>query len=61
MSLDASRPRTWTALRGAGRTVIGGEKQVVREIAPAPDYPLVLLDLFGVGSAVLHRVRGWAD
>ncbi|WP_263119502.1 glycoside hydrolase family 16 protein [Cellulomonas fimi] len=68
--LDVSRPHTWTVLWGAGRTVIGCEGEVVREIDQAPDYPLLLmLDLFDVGpaggrypkSAVLHRVRGWAD
>jgi hypothetical protein len=68
--LDASRPHTWTAQWGAGRTIIGCDGVVVRRLEQAPRYPLMLLiDLFetdaGVGrhpkSALLHGVRGWGS
>lgn len=68
--VDATRPHTWTAIWGAGETVIGCEGVVLRRLSQAPDYPLFLmLDLFEVeapgGSypktAVLHRVGGWSQ
>lgn len=67
--VDATRPTTWTAIWGAGRTLIGCADRVVRVIEQAPDYPLFLmLDLFEIGprtgsypkSASITRVRGWA-
>lgn len=67
--LDASRPHTWSAVWGGGRTTIGCEGQVVRQVEQAPDYPMFLmLDLFEIGppggtypkTATLHRVRGWS-
>ncbi|WP_324014929.1 hypothetical protein [Microbacterium sp. JZ37] len=69
LPFDAARPHTWTAIWGAGETVIGCEGVVVRRIPQAPDCPLFLLvDLFEVGgrggsypkTARLHRVRGWS-
>jgi hypothetical protein len=66
--LDASLPHTWSAIWGGGRTTIGCEGRVVRELEQAPDYPMLLmLDLFEIGppggaypkTAILHRVRGW--
>ncbi|GAA3628645.1 hypothetical protein GCM10022236_33750 [Microlunatus ginsengisoli] len=68
LPFDATRPHTWTAIWGAGRTLIGCEGTVVRRIEQASAYPLFLmLDLFEIGppggsypkSALLHRVRGW--
>ncbi len=68
LPLDASRPHTWTAIWGAGETVIGCEGDVVRRIAQAPDYPMFLMvDLFEIGpprgrypkSATIHHLRGW--
>jgi hypothetical protein len=65
----AGEPHTWTAIWGGGETLIGCEGVVVRRIAQAPAYPLLLLvDLFEIGSpqgsypksAVVHSVRGWA-
>ena len=67
----ASRPHTWTAVWGQGRTLIGCEGVVVAEFAQAPAYPLVLmLDLFELDgqssdasaypkTARIHRVQGW--
>jgi hypothetical protein len=66
--LDATRPHTWTAVWGAGETVIGCDGVVVRRIAQAPEYPLFLMvDLFeldpSVGpypkTATIHHFRGW--
>lgn len=67
--LDASRPHTWTAIWGAGETVIGCEGRVVRRIPQSPGYPVfLLLDLFEVEpgggtypkTARVHHVRGWS-
>jgi hypothetical protein len=41
--LDAARPHTWTAVWGAGETIIGCERVVLRRIPQAPDYPLFLM------------------
>lgn len=68
---DATRPHTWTAVWGAGGTVVGHDGVVVRRLAQAPAYPLFLMvDLFETGprgpagdypkSARVHRVRGWS-
>jgi hypothetical protein len=68
--VDASRPHTWTAIWGAGGTVIGCEGRVVGRFTQAPDYPLILMiDIFETGgrspvtaypkTARIHRVRGW--
>ena len=66
--IDASRPHTWTAIWGAGETIIGCEGAAIRYLPQAPDYPMFLmLDLFEIGprggtypkSAILHHVRGW--
>ncbi len=70
LPFDAGRPHTWTVTWGDGATIVGCEGRVVRRIAQAPDYPLVLMvDLFEIGpprgphpkTAVVHRVRAWAD
>jgi hypothetical protein len=68
---DATRPHTWTAVWGAGSTVIGCDGVVLRRLRRAPAYPLFLMvDLFEVAppgpaadypkSARVHRVRGWS-
>ena len=69
--VDASRSHTWTVVWGGGRTVIGCEGVLVRQLAQSPDYPMqLMLDLFEVGgdrsgayprSAWVHRVRGWDE
>jgi hypothetical protein len=68
LPFDATRPHTWTAIWGNGKTVIGCEGMVVRLLYQAPDYPLFLmLDLFEIGdprgeypkTATIHSVRGW--
>ncbi|MGW9114066.1 hypothetical protein [Microbacterium sp. NPDC055683] len=68
LPFDAARPHTWTVVWGGGETIVGCEGVLVRRIAQAPGYPLMLLvDLFEVAapagaypkSAVVHRVRGW--
>jgi hypothetical protein len=65
---DATTPHTWTAIWGRGRTTIGCNGVVVRELDQATDYPMFLLvDLFEIGppggtypkQAVLHHIRGW--
>jgi len=70
LGFDASRPHTWTVIWGNGETVIGCEGRVIRHLAQAPDYPLLLLvGLFEVGppagdypkTAMVHRVVGWQD
>ncbi|MFI6424624.1 hypothetical protein [Promicromonospora sp. NPDC050880] len=70
LPFDATRPHTWTAIWGAGETVIGCEGTVLRRIPQSPRYPLFLMvDLFEIGSpgggypktAVVHRVRGWQE
>jgi hypothetical protein len=67
---DAGERHTWTVAWDAGGTLIGCEGRVVRRLAQAPGYPLVLmLDLFELGeprgahpkTALVHRVRGWSD
>lgn len=70
--LDASRPHTWTAIWGAGETLIGCEGRLLRRLAQAPSYPMfVMLDLFEIGprkgnnnntypkTAHLHHFRAW--
>lgn len=69
--VDASAPHTWTAVWGDGETTIACDGAVVRRLAQAPDYPMLLMvDLFELGphptgtypkTAWLHRVRGWED
>ena len=68
LPFDATEPHTWTAIWGGGRTLIGCEGTVLRDLPMAPDYPLVLmLDLFEIGTsqgpypktATIHSVRGW--
>jgi hypothetical protein len=68
LPFDASKPHTWTAIWGEGKTIIGCEGIVVRHLRQAPDYPLFLmLDLFEIGSprgeypkiATIHSFRGW--
>lgn len=68
--VNAAQPHTWTAIWGDGRTAIGCDGIIVRELAQAPDYPLFLmLDLFEIGppggdypkTAMLHAFRGWSD
>lgn len=70
LPLNASEPHTWTAVWGPAGTVIGCEGRVVRRLAQAPCYPLLLMvDLFEIGprsapqsypkTARVHRVRGW--
>ena len=68
--VNASSPHTWTVIWGDGETVIGCEGDVVRRIAQAPDYPLILMiDLFEIGprggaypkSALIHHVRAWHE
>lgn len=70
LPFDASEPHTWTVIWGEGETVIGCEGEILRRIAQAPDYPLLLLiDLFETGGpggrypkrATLRRVRAWAS
>ncbi|MFN8191636.1 MAG: family 16 glycosylhydrolase [Nocardioidaceae bacterium] len=70
LGFDASRPHTWTVIWGNNQTVIGCEGRVIRRLAQAPDYPLLLLvGLFEVGrpagdypkTAMVHRVVGWQD
>lgn len=66
--VDATRPHTWTVIWHDTLTTIGGEGRIVRRIAQARHYPLVLMiDLFEIGnpsgpypkSATVHAVRGW--
>ncbi len=68
LPFDASTPHTWTAIWGAGDTLIGCEGVLLRRLPQSPDYPLfVMLDLFEIGepdgrypkTATLHRFRGW--
>ena len=68
LPFDATRPHTWTVIWGRGETIIGCEGLVLRHLAQAPDYPLVLmLDLFEVATpggrypkeAFIHSVLGW--
>lgn len=68
--VDAGSPHTWSVVWGDGETLIGCDGMVVRRLAQAPDYPLLLmLDLFEVEApggaypkrALLHRVVGWGD
>ncbi|KJL46197.1 hypothetical protein RS84_02821 [Microbacterium hydrocarbonoxydans] len=68
LPFDASRPHTWTVIWGEGKTIIGCEGRVLRRLAQAPDYPMILLiDLFEIGpaggtypkTATIHRVRAW--
>ena len=69
--VDASGPHTWTVVWGGGRTVIGCEGVVVRQLAQSPDYPVqLMLDLFEIGddrsgeypkTARVHHVRGWDE
>jgi hypothetical protein len=70
VAVDATKPHTWTAVWGAGETLIGCEGVVVRRLPQAPDYPLFLMvDLFEIGppvgtypkSAMVHHFRGWAE
>lgn len=70
LPFDATRPHTWTAIWGAGETVIGCEGTILRHIPQSPRYPLFLMvDLFEIGppggrypkTAVVHRVRGWQE
>nr|BFF20929.1 hypothetical protein GCM10025730_44500 [Promicromonospora thailandica] len=69
LPFDVTRPHTWTAIWGAGETVIGCGGTVLRRIPQSPRYPLFLMvDLFEIGppagsypkTAVVHRVRGWS-
>ncbi len=64
------RPRTWTAVWGPEGTVIGCDGRVLRRVAQAPSYPLVLMvDLFQLSApagaypktATVHEVRGWGS
>ncbi|WP_433795756.1 hypothetical protein [Actinoplanes sp. CA-252034] len=68
--VDAARPHTWTAIWGAGGTVIGCEGRVLGRFGQAPGYPLILMiDIFEIGgrsadgaypkTARVHRVQGW--
>lgn len=68
LPFDASRLHTWTVIWGDGGTIIGCEGKVLRRIAQAPDYPLVLMiDLFEIGppvgrypkTATISAVRAW--
>lgn len=68
LPFDARRPHTWSVIWGGGETVIGCEGFVLRRIAQAPDYPLLLMiDLFEIGpaggaypkTATIRRVTAW--
>lgn len=69
LDFDAGTPHTWTAIWGAGGTMIGVNGVVVRRLDQSPSYPLFLMiDLFEIGSpggnypktAMIHSVRGWS-
>ncbi|SDT33716.1 glycoside hydrolase family 16 protein [Actinoplanes derwentensis] len=69
VSIDASRPHTWSVTWGPDGTVIACEGATVGRFDQAPDYPLILmLDLFEIGpptpepsaypkTARIHRVH----
>lgn len=70
LPFDARAPHTWTVIWGEGETIIGCEGTVLRHIAQAPDYPLLLLiDLFEIGpaggaypkAATIRRVTAWTQ
>lgn len=68
LALDAGRPHTSSVVWGGGRTTIGCDGSVLREIEQSPEYPVALMvDLFEIGAprgrypktAGIHRVVGW--